>query len=398
MVRAPSLSLPKTLLVCALVLLAAAGITWLVFTTEPRAERGGATKRTAMLVEVVRATRGNYRPELVVTGTVEAEHDVVLRARVSGQVMAHSDKLTPGGFLKKGEVLLRLDPADYHHALQQRQSEVSQAETELQVEMGRQQLAKEEARLIGGDLTDAETKLALRKPQLQAAEARVESAKVALQQARVTLGRTTVTAPFAAQVIEKEVHIGSQVNVGDPLARLVGLETYWVAVSVPRSEVRWLVFPDEAEGQPGSEVRIRNKAAWPQGAERVGHLHQVVGALDKTTRLAKVLVSVPDPLARDADKNDAQALMVGEFVEARIRCKELVNVVRLDRRYLRGNDTVWVMKGRKLQIVEVAVVLTDTGHAYLSEGLNEGDQVVTTNLSTVTKGAELRVQGKKPEG
>ena len=76
----------------------------------------------------------------------------------------------------------------------------------------------------------------LREPQRLAAEARVQSARAAVEQARVDLGRTVIRAPFDAQVLSREVEIGSQVSPGDPLARLVGVDRYWVEISL-----RWTV-------------------------------------------------------------------------------------------------------------------------------------------------------------
>lgn len=68
-----------------------------IFRTEPKAKIGGATKETAMLVEVVEVERGNYRPEIVTTGSVVPSKDIILSPRVSGEVMEISSNFTPGG-------------------------------------------------------------------------------------------------------------------------------------------------------------------------------------------------------------------------------------------------------------------------------------------------------------
>lgn len=49
------------------------------------------------------------------------------------------------------------------------------------------------------------------------------------------------------------------------------------------------------------------------------------------------------------------------------------------------------MKEEKLRIREVNIVLNDAQYAYIADGLEHGEQVVTTNLSTVTDGAPLRL-------
>ena len=76
---------------------------------------------------------------------------------------------------------------------------------------------------------------------------------------------------------------------------------------------------------------------------------------------------------------------------------ELSDVVRLSRDYIREDETVWVMDDGKLRVQEVDIVFRDAQYAYISSGLNENDQIITTNLSTVTDGAPVRTQTTPPE-
>ena len=137
------LSWQKTLLTCIVILLLAAGAVTLIFSTEPRAERSSAMKQTAMLVEVTAARRGTFRPSMVAMGTVRPEQEILLSPRVGGEIVSISDAFTPGGFVEQGEVLLQIDPADYEATLLQRRSELRQASAELEMELGRQELARE---------------------------------------------------------------------------------------------------------------------------------------------------------------------------------------------------------------------------------------------------------------
>lgn len=111
--------------------------------------------------------------------------------------------------------------------------------------------------------------------------------------------------------------------------------------------------------------------------------------------MARLLVEVEDPLARQTD-GVVPPLIIGSFVEANIEGREISNVVRLNRNYIHKNDTVWVMRDDKLDIRTVNVLLQDREFAYIDEGLEAGDKVVITRLSTVAEGARLRV--KEEEG
>lgn len=367
----------------------AVAVLFLIFSSEPTARSEGATKQSAMLVDIVTAESGSFQPVILATGTVEAVEDVIVSPLVEGQIIRRSREFIPGGFVEKGELLLQIDPADYRNALELNKSDLLQAQTDLDVEMGRQEVAEQDLELIGGDsLSPGERSLVLRKPQLNAVKARLQAALASVDQAELEVSRTSIRAPFDAHVLTQNVTIGSQVAPGDNLGRLVGTENYWVTLTVPVSKLRWLQFSD-SEDDKGSEVKIRNTTAWPEGTFRLGYLEEQIGALDAETRLARVLVRVPDPLA--LEKEDKPELMIGAFVEARVQGEEIKDVVRLDRNFIRNNNTVWVMEDGKLQIRNVEIVLTDADYAYISEGLSAGERVVTTNISTVTEGVALRV-------
>jgi ribosomal protein S3AE len=109
--------------------------------------------------------------------------------------------------------------------------------------------------------------------------------------------------------------------------------------------------------------------------------------------MARVLVAVPDPLGRLNETNDLPALMIGSFVETQIQAGQISGVIRLNRDYIRKNETVWTMEDKKLRIKDVNIVFRDARYAYISEGLEENAKVVTTNLTTVADGARLRLEG-----
>jgi RND family efflux transporter MFP subunit len=383
-----------TLLLCAVILLGAAAALAAIYMTEPEAERSSAAKQTAMLVEVTGVEFGTFRPTISAMGSVRPEKEIMLSPRVSGEVVSVSESFSPGSFVDEGDVLLQIDPADYEAALLERQSELRQTTADLELELGRQDLAKKDYEELEGTISSEYKTLVLRQPQLNTARARVEAAQAAVRRAELDLERTRIRAPFSAQVLTREANIGSQVSPGETLGRLVGTDYYWVEAAVPVSSVRWIDFPIES-GSPGSAARIRNRAAWPEDTYRDGQVDSLIGALESQTRLARVLLTVADPLAHDPGSQGLQPLMVGSYVEAKIDGKPVENAVRLKRDYLRKNDTVWVMEEGVLDIRQVQVVLRDNEFAYISQGLDRDDLVVITHLATVIDGAKLRLQGEQ---
>lgn len=390
------MSTKKIIIICVVILLFGAGITWWIFSTEPTAKSEGATRKTAMLVEVAEVESGDFIPMIAATGTVQPVEDVMLSPQVAGQIISRTPEFTPGGFVKKGAILLQIDPSDYRNTLELRRSDLLQAQTNLEMEMGRQEVAQQDLQLIGIDTLSAnERDLVLRQPQLEAVRATIQAARAAVEQAELNLARTTIRAPFDAHILTQNVTVGSMVGPGDELGRLVGSKNYWVILTVPVSQLQWLEFP-RGDDERGSVAKIRNAGAWPEEVYREGYLDKQVGALDAQTRLARVLVRVPDPLARNAQEEEKPELMIGTFVEAELEGKEIKNVVRIHRDFVRNNQTVWVMENGKLSIREVKIVLSDAEYAYISEGLNDKEQVVTTNLSTVAEGLDLRTDTNGP--
>ncbi|AWW32961.1 efflux transporter periplasmic adaptor subunit [Echinicola strongylocentroti] len=381
----------KTIFISAGILASSALVVFLIFFTEPTAKSEGATKITAMLVSVEEVSSGTFVPEFITTGTVQAVDNISLSAQVSGEVIERMNEFIPGGLVRKGEVLLKINPADYHNQLALRKSELAQAETNLQIEMGRQNIAEQDLALISGDtLSDKEQSLVLRKPQLASIKAQIQSAKAAVDQATLNLQRTVIKAPFDAQVITQNVTLGSQIALGDDLGRLVGTEAYWVQITLPVRDLKWLNFPTGSE-EIGDTVKIRNTSSWEPEEYRIGYLYRQIGALDPQTRLARIILRVPDPLGYKSSNYKPQ-LLIDEFVEVDINGKPIEGVVRLNRDYLRSNETVWVMENEKLSIRHVQIKLMDAHYAYISQGLKDGEKVVTTNISTVTDGVPLRVE------
>ena len=379
--------------ICAVILAVAGSLAFATFTTEPTAQKEGATKKTPMLVDVMEVSKGKHHPHILATGVVRPAREVQLQPQIDGRVVEISEKFVPGGFVQKDDTLVKLESSDYRNTLAQRVSALEQIEAELLLEQGRQDLARSEYKYLDKELGPEKKKLILREPQLDAIKGRIKGAKAAVAQARLDLGRTTIKAPFDAHILTRTANIGSQLGSGTSVARLVGTDAYWVAIDVPMATLRWIALPKE--GETGAPVTIRNVRAWPKDQSREAHLVSLVGALDNDTRMARVLAEVKDPMSRDEASKGKPPLMIGEFVEVAIEGRELEQAIRLSRAFLRDKDTVWVMHEDKLRIRPVEVAFRDAEFVYITDGLEDGDKVVITGISTPVDGETLRL--KPPE-
>ncbi|MFG0266686.1 MAG: efflux RND transporter periplasmic adaptor subunit, partial [Rhodopirellula sp. JB055] len=293
-----------TTIACLAILGASAAAVFVINQTEPTAQQINATRKSAALVDTIPAERGSYSPQLVVLGTVEPAQDITISPRVSGQVMEIAPEFIPGGMVREGELLLRIDPADFENAISISSSELLQKEAAWEIEQARQRLAEKELKMLEGTIDDTNRGLVLREPQIASIQAEIAAAKASLERAQLDLDRTEVTAPFDAQVLSRSIDIGSQVGPGDELGRLIGLDEYWIMAAVPVRTLRWVQFPEATEdgnATEGSKVILRDPDAWGPGVEREGRVARLIGTLDQQTRLARVLITVADPLGRESD-------------------------------------------------------------------------------------------------
>jgi RND family efflux transporter MFP subunit len=368
----------------------AAFAAWWMLAHRPAARRR-PPKPKATLVEARVMKKQTARVSVSAMGVVKPAREVILHPRVQGEVRALHRDLVPGGLLTKGEVLVRIDSADYLLAVRQAESALSQARASLEVEKGRQAVVRRELALLGSPGKDARPALILREPQLKTAEAAVQAAEASLARARLDLERTTLKAPWNAVVLSRSVDVGSRVTTTTSLVRLAGADAYWVELVVPMDQLRHLRVPSSSK-ESGAKVRLRDRANWGPAVSREGRLIKLVPDLEEKGRLAKVLVEVEDPLGRAAGQGGGPRLQLGAFVEAEIEGEELTEVFPLERRWLREGTEVWVVGSEnRLDIRTVTILHRGKEQVLVSEGLRTGDRVVTSELVAPVKGMLLKV-------
>ena len=315
-------------LVCLVILSAAvAAIIW-INRTEPVAQKLNATRKSAALVETVTVRRGTYSPRLIVMGTVQAAQQISLRPRVEGQVIELSPEFVPGGMVRKDELLLRIDSADFENALSINKSELEQAQALMEIEQARQRLAGKELELLGNSIGETNLGLVMREPQIASTKAEVSAARSRSRKGQ-TRSRThkNPCAIRCSRSWTRSVNIGSQVGPGDelgpadrswtntgswPLYRFAACVGYnfpandcpnrfvvqaswiqhWKIFRIQSSTHQTRVKPpgkqtvEEKRSTMGSKVILRNSDGWGPETSREAIVSKLIGTLDQQTRLA----------------------------------------------------------------------------------------------------------------
>ena len=382
-------------IIVALIIICVAGLLssyWL--SNRPRAPKVSAKvvtpKVTTVAVKVI-----DHPTTIFAMGNIIPSQIVNLTSRISGMVIEIGDNYIEGGLLKKGEKIVQLDPTDFHLIVQQKQSDLAQAEFNFKLEQGQQAIARLEFQLLGGgQLSEQEEELVLRKPHLKAAANKVLAAKATLQQAKLNLKRTLTVSPFNAIILERNANIGSWISTfstGTPLAKLVGINSFWIDVSLPMDKLKWLSIPGISD-KPASAVKISYDSAWGTGVYRTGTVKRLKAEVEPSGRMAKLIIEVDDPLSQQPANKNAPPLVLGTFVRVAITGHTLHDVIPLPESTLHDGQYLWLVDQRQVLIIkEVQPVWAEQGIIYLSkQQLPENAQVITSNLSTPVAGMQIQ--------
>jgi RND family efflux transporter MFP subunit len=373
----------------------------LLLKSRPRPQRA-ASEPEAVLVQTQPAIASTQQVKVRALGTVRAAQRVELSPEVSGRVVWQSPELVPGGRLRRGEALLRIDPRDYELAVEERRANVDRANVELQLERGQRVVAERAWELLGEDGADTAAggdarALALRQPQLRAAMVAARAAESGLKRAELNLERTTLRSPFNAVVLAESVDVGQVVGPQTRVATLAGSDEAWVQVSVPASQLSRITVPVNAE-DAGARARIwqRNETATN---ERSGHVVRLLGDVDPAGLMARLLVAIEDPFGLLAETRQAAGdaepvpLLLGSYVTVEVEAGELENVVEVQRVAVHEGNKVYVaLADGTLGIRRVKIAWRRPDSVLVAEGLVDGERIVTSRIPTPIPGMRLRLE------
>ena len=340
------------------------------------------------------------------SGTVRPHWEIDIAPEVGGKIVAVSPNLQSGGHVSAGEVLVRIDPADYENRVQQAEADVAtqrvallQAEEEANIARAEYEQFRERERRRGNG-AEPPSPLVLREPQLQAARAALARAEAQLRDAELMLSRTEVTSPFDGRVRNEVADVGRIVAPGQSLGQIYASDA--VEVVVPLSDDDAALIPSLWSLQAGDDDRsIRVTVTIDYGSRRFswpGYVDRAESALNEQSRTIAVVVRVPDPF-RPGEAVDgvsasdvAPPLLVGQFAQVTIDGVELAEYFILPRRALRRGDEVWaIASDGRVQIIAAHVLQATDEKLYVTGDFTDGQLLIVAGVNIVTSGMEVRV-------
>lgn len=267
------------------------------------------------------------------TGRFEAPQTVEVRARVGGYIQAVHFR--DGDYVRQGQLLFTLDPRAANTALAAASSRRAQAEAQLN--LARTELARAEALLERGFLSQAA--LDMRQAEVRTAEAAMQAAEAAVRAARLELEYTRVTAPISGRVSDRRADPGNLVAGGSSAADVltVIVSTSPIHFAFDASEAILLRYQRSGRNGPAPiQVRLQDET----GFTHAGVLDFTDNALNAGSGVVRLRAVIQNPdgflrpgmfgQARLAGAAPYQALLVPDAAVVTDQARRVVYVVQPD--------------------------------------------------------------------
>jgi membrane fusion protein, macrolide-specific efflux system len=318
--------------------------------------------------------------EVKASGTLEPLTRVDISAQVSGQVKALHVQL--GDAVKKGQLLVSLDPeiartevSQAQATLEQQRAAMQSREIDLatsQRELARQKRLFAGDAIAGQDLERAETELKKLQIDLKGQAATVSRLQADLAQKQVRLGYSNISSPMEGTVVEVSAQVGQTLIAAQSpplLMRLAKLDTMTVRTKVPEADIGLI--------KPGQLARFRTLGAQAKQIEGRVRAIQPVPERSGNAAFFVVLFEVPNP---------DRLLYPDMTVQARIEitsAKQVpsIPVSALGERNDKDQYRVTVVQDSQSTARTVTIGIRDTVNVQITGGLKVGEQVVTGPLA-----------------
>ncbi len=316
-------------------------------------------------------------------GVVKAKYETELVSQVYGEIVFLSNAFVRGGFVKKGDVLAKIDPSDYDADLIDAEANLASARATLVQERAFGKVAEEEWKRIKDGVP---TELSLRKPQLAHEIAKLNSSEAGLKRALRNVERTIIKAPFDALIESRNIGLGSYVSQGTAVGKLLSTDHAEIRLPLADKEIQYLTN----KGKDANVALIADLGGEKQ--QWLGKIVRSEGVIDSRSRMTYLVAEVIDPYGLKTDKNE---LRYGTYVTANITGNDAGEVTVLPRHLVVNGTIATLDEDKKLRYKPVNVIRQFGAEVVISEGLAPGMNVITSALDYPVEGMQLALPEDK---
>lgn len=307
------------------------------------------------------------------SGRTAGSREVEIRARVSGILQKRT--YVEGSEVEKGQLLFRIDPAPFEAALAQAKALMVQTERDW------------------GRVSDLYREKAVSSREYDEARSAYEQARAALKTAQINLDYTTVTAPITGVTSKEGLSEGSLVTADSSLlTRVTQLDPLYVEFAYPDSDAisqrmdiasGALTLPED--GKLRAEIHFGDGTVYPEE----GVIDFTDSIIDAQTGSVRARAVVP---------NNGNNILPGLFVRVVVKgFTRPASIAIADRAVMQGpqGQFVYVVQDGNAAIkpIKLGTVITSEGKRLrlVTEGLEEGDAVITEGMIKVRPGAPVSI-------
>jgi HlyD family secretion protein len=340
-----------------------------------------------MTVELATVGRQLVTENLTIVGNLVGAAIVEVVPKVSGRLESVSVRL--GDSVTMGRQIAKVEDSEIREqvkqseaafevaqaTIRQREADLKFAETNLE----RSRSLFERQLLPRQSLDDADARHQAAVAQLDLARAQFNQAKSRLDELRLTLGNTVIVSPVNGFVGKRYLDPGAFVSANAPVASVVDIHIVRLIAS--------LVERDISRVGVGTPAMVEVDAF--AGEQFQGRVARVSPVLDPATRTAPIEVEIPNPGYR---------LKPGMYARVRLTVDERQNALVVPRNALvdiDGKRGVFVADGNTAKFRAVATGLQDEVRLEVTDGVAEGEKVVTTGAAALRDGDRILIAGQR---
>jgi HlyD family secretion protein len=402
-------------------------------------------KKPPITVQTEKVSRHNITEIVVASGKIQPVTQIAISPEVAGEIVALPVK--EGDQVKKGDLLVSIKPDNYKAArdsasasyqsaianknLAQAQLDKAEADYKRNAELSRQKLVSD------SDFLDAKTAYEVAKLQLETATHQVDQSKFGLDNANADLNKTTIHSPIDGTVVQLKSHLGERVlgtsfNMGTEIMTIADLSEMEAQVDVGEMDVVLMepgqkaqlevdAFKDCKFNGVVTEVANAAKGFGASAASALGgssstgdatkfevHIRikekelfrpgmSVTADIETRSRTNVLAVPIASVTARLPKTNSVAASTNAPGTNTAVAANSLssTNSAKADKKAKEAPkqvDVVFVVEGDHVKMVPVKIGISDDNYWEVTEGLKDGEEVVSGGYHAISHDLE---DGKK---
>ena len=305
-------------------------------------------------------------------GNTATVKDVDIRARVEGFLLKRNFK--EGDDVRKGRLMYVIDEKPFRAALDEAAGQLKKDRAALAYAAEQVRRYKDLAKKDYVSKEDFDSLVT----QKEEARAAVAVDQAAVEQARINLGYCRMYAPFNGRVGRTYVHVGNLVGAGEStkLATLVQLDPFYVYFS-PSDEDSNKIITQMSKGKIPIKINLTDGSEFQYG----GTVEFINNKVDTATSTVTMRATIPNP---------EKTMLPGVYVNVQLHLKDMEGALVVPEEAIAedqgGQYVMLVGSGNKTKKQSIKTGEQVDHMQVVTDGLEEGDVVITAGLQMVKSG------------